>query len=570
MKKLTLLLGVAVTIASASAAAPTFRPLSGQTPETMTQTMLQNRQLLAAGRPDRSQRQQSNANRAPQKIATVIDPNDLPTRIIKDTPEGDYQLMDRSCHAYFVYQYYFADGDFSGSVVEMVTQENGNVYLSNPVEQDETRHWIKGKKNGDIITFNAMQPIDDTYADGVYYSADYVGIVDMTEEIDGESVTVNASLAENQVFQLKIGEDGTLTPVDPNLMLGTFYYDYLYSAWIWNDVANANIVIRPQTKKVLTLRDNAEYEEWTMICNGNAEPVLVAIVGNSVYIRDMSAYLGDVPFIGTIKGDKVVFDNGQYCGPVMNLMRYGYYSTVKASEKTVDGITETSYALTDSLVFNYDKDARVLTPVDSQTGFVSNFSDTALYYDEVWINPIFRMARHIVGTSPDTPVCTKFSDYHDYNVSCYLFTLEVPNVDVSSAPLETSNMYLEVTADDELYIFDSNKFVDLQEDTHLLPYDYSDGEMVYSKNTFHQILIPGDDIDVFKFRSVYINDAETTYSDYCVYGVNGVEEAIVDKEPISETYYSPAGVRIEQPGKGLYIKQTRYTDGSVSTEKVFK
>jgi hypothetical protein len=92
--------------------------------------------------------------------------------------------------------------------------------------------------------------------------------------------------------------------------------------------------------------------------------------------------------------------------------------------------------------------------------------------------------------------------------------------------------------------------------------------MVYCSNTYHEILIPGDDVGTFKFRSVYIADDETTYSDYCVYGVNGVEEAIVDKEPVSETYYNLAGVLVEHPSSGIYIKQTRYSDGSVSTEKV--
>jgi hypothetical protein len=148
----------------------------------------------------------------------------------------------------------------------------------------------------------------------------------------------------------------------------------------------------------------------------------------------------------------------------------------------------------------------------------------------------------------------------------------MPNVDVNNARIDTDKMYLEVTLDnDELYVWYPDEYTDLEEETVLLPYNYSE-DLVYVSGTLHEFCLAADDVSVFKFRSVYIDGDEELYSDYLVYKYddNAVASINSDKQVVSESYVDLAGVRVSTPGAGLYIKTVRYSDGTSANVKVLR
>lgn len=49
---------------------------------------------------------------------------------------------------------------------------------------------------------------------------------------------------------------------------------------------------------------------------------------------------------------------------------------------------------------------------------------------------------------------------------------------------------------------------------------------------------------------------------------SGIESAVADRIPVNEIFHTIDGVRISNPGNGIFIKTTTFSDGSVETEKV--
>jgi hypothetical protein len=509
--------------------------------------------------------------------ASSLNPSldDLSQELITERPEGDYALYNRSCHANYVYYYWQFDGDFAGSVVELVTQDDGTVYMSNPVDQYETQSWIVGKKEGNIITFQGMQAFDESY-DEEYYSAEFFAVVDVEEVYyeEYDYTYLDATLADDQTFQLQINEDGSLTPVKSDISVGAVYYDFDYEEWCWEYISNDNIVIVPQTKVVASAPADAVYEDWNMIVDGEATAVQIAFSDGLCYLKGFSKYAEDVPFVGAVSDGKIVFTSGQYAGPAMSVMRYASYWGI-TSEEVYDpdyDYTYTDYELADNVEFTYDAEAKVIKCVDASAGMLTNFDDNDMYYGEAWVNPLFNQAVHVAGAVPQTPIFDYFSDYHEYDYPYYIFDIYMPNVDVNNARIDTDKMYLEVTLDnDELYVWYPDEYTDLEEETVLLPYNYSE-DLVYVSGTLHEFCLAADDVSVFKFRSVYIDGDEELYSDYLVYKYddNAVASINSDKQVVSESYVDLAGVRVSTPGAGLYIKTVRYSDGTSANVKVLR
>ena len=206
----------------------------------------------------------------------------------------------------------------SGDVV--MVWDGDVVYMRNMISLYKTTNsWMKGTKNGNTISFATRQPVlFSTY----YYVTTSVSWAVLTETelkpveemetitytIDGNNITLNTPEGDKKYVIGIFWDDDRL---------GTGYCD-----------ENTALVFNPEydgaSYQMVDLPEGAVVEEWYFNAvahpqDGPAYPmkntkVNVALVGNEVYLQNISSNIPNAWVKGVIDGNSVSFANGQYLG----------------------------------------------------------------------------------------------------------------------------------------------------------------------------------------------------------------------------------------------------------------
>ncbi len=210
----------------------------------------------------------------------------------------------------------------SGTVT--IVEDGNNVYIKNPVTRYTQGSWVKGTKDGNVITIAAKQPLaySANYSTtlglrwGVITAAGSIQNVDdhaeaFTFTVDGNVLTLEGTQAYTQ------GSD--------SYFMGVFWDDDNSAA----GYGDAETVLTyddsyvPPSTELVVLPTGAQYEGWYMngvsnSSNGGTaiknQSVNVAFFDNDVYVQGISAAFPDAWVKGTIDGTTVKFDKFQYVG----------------------------------------------------------------------------------------------------------------------------------------------------------------------------------------------------------------------------------------------------------------
>ena len=136
---------------------------------------------------------------------------------------------------------------------------------------------------------------------------------------------------------------------------------------------------------LVTLPDGVEAEEYTLkithriyqgdnnsVENNKEFTTLVAFDGNDVYVSGLAYYFPKAYVKGTLSGDKVTFESGQFVGSD----QYG-------SEYLTSFIVEEDKGVIKPFVLNYDSETRALTFDNSTNLSETTQSNSGNFYDDV-------------------------------------------------------------------------------------------------------------------------------------------------------------------------------------------
>ena len=259
---------------------------------------------------------------APQVKMNAAEVND---EVIFEAPEGELSWLDRTCDGFVTIAYEATHGEILGSVVQMVDGEDGSVYLSHMASEYPVNTWTRFEREGNSLVMNGVQAIYVEY-DEDYDEELIVYLAPMKVEINENNVGTFV-VTDDCRYVLNIGEDGSLTSADPNMLLGVCVHtpdDTVEgnAVWIWKGFGDRDIKMVPANGEPVSLPEGIEVANWVMNDGYMNNFVQVAIDGDDFYVNGVDRSLPDAWIKGKIADGKVTFPSGQYLGADMEIYYY--------------------------------------------------------------------------------------------------------------------------------------------------------------------------------------------------------------------------------------------------------
>lgn len=488
-------------------------------------------------------------------------------------PEGEEVLYVRNCQAIAPLLWFLSDLSINGAVGSVVFAENNVVYLSPVVNNILGLGYVKGTLDeNNVITFQFPQFMgelqDGTRLD--MYCMDYLGLGD-----DGWSL--GAEISENQTYKMQIAEDGTITPLPEyeNTVIGWSpdgqefggYGDYGYK-------------FVPQTDEVVTPPAGATQVN-SIWGNGSVGYFGKMVVdGDDLYVQHMFPTMPESWVKCTKSGAGYKFASGQLLGVYDPKYSQKYWCYAYAADFEV--VNHPEYGET-PMVFLLDGMDLLPEGDDSYKSTTSIYStsrypigEELIVFDQDPGTAVLSPREEIeMLLTPKAPEIQNFSIFDmggGFMSASYAF-FNQPQYSVDGILIHPDNLYYEAYADGELITFTHEDYPAIPEGGWtMIPYTFSDGEDMINNNytswsDIHEFMIFAY-IKQIGIRSVCKVGDEVRYSEMAVASPEGVEGVAVDSEVISETLTNLSGVKVSNPGPGVYIRTTRHADGTVRSTKV--
>lgn len=502
----------------------------------------------------------------------ITDPSIQP---IHETPEGTLlNLLTRSAD---VVGYDFRNGSaFSlhdqDRIAQIVVADNGDIYLYNPISEWESNSWIKLEKaQGDTLVARFPQALfseggDTYYAFPLFYDATQKTYV--PKELDSDNY-----LAESKF----VYKDGVLRQID-DALIGQVMADYT-----WMDAGDSHLCVGPLTTPQNVLPQSAKDKLQTYILSydkGGSDPVSVVAKGTiddgKIYLENPLNTDGTQWIVGTLEGNKAVFETGQYLGPDSvkthhhEFFRSATFTRKDSTDAEGNHIYHYDFDETPSLAFTYQSEKDMYTTQEPLAFVVTAGSSVKGY-----VTPAFYPYQD-VATTPEDP---RFADFQAYNpdYGYGIFNFVLPTLDTNKKYLNPDNLYY------CFYLDDPNKpFVFTKEDYRYMPADsmdifpanYNDGfDMAPLDENVHQVYFYFADFDSLGVQSIYRGGGEEHRSNIVWISY---DKALGITNPQSEgnsatigtEYFDITGRKISRPVQGLVIRKDHRADGTVSVTKL--
>lgn len=501
-------------------------------------------------------------------------------QVIDQTPEGEMKIFQKSGF-YYAYNWLYGmlSGSLDGNVSRVVTSPDGSkMYIQNPVTYcyDSEENWIVGEVNGDEVTFTFPQLISHTvydYEDGeIEEYFDYALKLEFIEDDEEEGGWYYPT--EDQNYTFRILPDGSLEPTEPNMMIGqcSWFDNEDGGYWSWQATGDIITSMKEVNDVPIEVPAAVEMETWSLVSGISTRDVKIGVDGDKMYFAGSFSRLPEAAVVGTIEGDKVTFENSQYLGISWYYSSLVYFLTGHMEEQQdEDGSSYSQFVIDDSMTFDYDAEKKILSCPDGAF-LLSSLPDRVYYYSYV-------DAPYICVPDPDAkvtrllnPVISWFYDYDEEWDYYPEIIFNFPVVDADKQPLDKSKLYYQVIVDGEPYEFYDDEYELPEGDTMItdVPFGFNSYDF-YASGIEHDVVIYTIGFDTLGVRTLYKDNDETLYSDIVwVDEYSKVNETLSAKDTTAVRYYDLLGNAVSRPIKGIFIRQTTYTDGSVKAEKVVK
>ncbi len=498
--------------------------------------------------------------------------NDGTDEVITDTPQGELKLYDRKCMTYYVDWGSVYEEEIMGYASEIVYADDGKtVYWKNPFGSITTDSWLKGEKTSDnTIKFTLPQPIYKETYEGVtttYYA--YKLFLNESEDnyvIDptGTDTDVELTIKGDSLFQ---------NDTDGNSILGLSSIDGEWTGFGDYSTRLAEVKDSPVTPPSGLELGYYSFKYTDIYGCSQTAMVKAGFSGNDVYLTDLPSQ-GEGTFLkGTIADGKAVFKDRQYVGRHKGYNVVSYLMTVITKENIDEETGETYISMTPAntdLVFDYDETKKSF---GSDAEFVLNAGKNDVFYVEYYKAPELN-AVHDVAATPRDPEIYKWVKYDD-SVGAGYVIIYMYAEDTGGNALPSEKLYYNIYLDNDKFTFTTDTYKYIGEEMTDIPYDFTDKWDIGVDGIEHSVFFYRTDYEKLGVQLVYTGGGETSksnivYSDGTTSGIDSPAHSGGTHGTVKETVYTDiTGRRVSRPGKGVYIKIVKLSDGTVRTSKVF-
>lgn len=499
--------------------------------------------------------QNGKALQAPAKASEQAD-------IIYDQPEGTL------CHNWYGYKqgyynfwYSAFEGENDADADDFVVADDGTVYLKNPVSfYPACTSWIKGTKaEGDTIAFEFPQRVFEETVSGTHY---YYSIYRMVK--NGSDWAVDES---TQTVKFVFRND-SLFKAETESLMGLCSED----GSTWTSYGDYNVVVTKISESTVAPQNPAAAKEYKMAYTVDGESMEKVV---KLAIEDGNAYLGafasnqpDAWAKGRVEDGKIVFEGRTYLGVDESERCHTWFVPATITTVTLpNGYSYEDYVEAESLTFTYDAEK---DSIYSDGAFIVNIGKNAISAWEAFSTPTLTPYEEHAG-QPEKPVFDDYMAFTEENgYGGIRFTLS--NYSTDGYYLNPSKLFYRIYFDMKEYTFTPEEYVYLTEPMTDIPYSFSDDYDFRVDGDLHTVYYYRNDFETIGVAAFY-QGSDMVYPSTLVYlNVKNIGDGIdaVDADHgqiLSTTYTDLCGRTVSQPAHGLYIKTTKYADGTVRSTK---
>ncbi len=490
---------------------------------------------------------------------------EVPTPITT-VPEGRTVEYTKSGYSYSVANYDFLHTFVEGKTGSIIWTDNNEVYFKDFMLSYDSDFYIKGRVEGDEVIVDLPQTIACIESEyGTYWRI--LQLMEKTAEAETpEDFPSFNVVTENNRVVFKIDGD--------NLEMKDKTNDYILGLtdgsgdWVWT--GDYDVKWTPFYGEPLTPPETAEQETgWEIIASGNGRDITVAFDGNDFWMSGFSTYLPKSWVKGTIDGDKVTFESGQYLGQDSQFNHTDFF--VAATIEQIEG--EYMLVRADDIVFDYDKEAKTMS---SKGTIVVNSNNTDyIRYLEAYQQPIIRVKRtEVESYVPSNPIIIAWQNPDPIFDPLSSLTFEVPRTSDKDDLLDTSNLYYRIYInDDALYTFYPDEYSSLTAPTENIKWNFNDQVDFIADGTYHVVYFQAKAIERIGVQSLY-KDGDKEYTSEIVYDkpaeVIPFVESIENTGAVATEMFDLQGRKVANPDNGIYIIREYRPDGTTSARKVVR
>ena len=505
----------------------------------------------------------------PAVISSVIPVDKITSdRILKSAeneitdPVGKTTIYSRSSIAIAPFDENPLETEDYGFAGEIVAGDNGDVYIKNPFSQLPTGTYLKGTIADDVISVSLPQNFASLEDEGEVYEL-YAYLLDFSD--DRSSMVP----VENQTLTF-VKED------DSWVMTGTAILGLTLEDAKWQGFGELDMRFDPIDAVAATLPENAEVSDWVVISNGAGHNVKLAFDGDKCYLMDlMQTESGTLaPIAGTKTKTGLVFPSGQYLGvnEDNSYLTYFYAGKVERVYDSVNNVYVTNFLQEDNLTFTLNADGSYSCDRSALFTPFTDLTHEYFWYMDLCETPVLRK-NNVTDFTPADPSITAYRFYDSLFFGYVSF--DIPMLNVDGMLLDTKKLYYNIYINDSKFTLYPDEYHMLTEEITDIPYDFTDahdglmGDITID-GSLHTFILFSEGIDNIGIQSFYVGDDDKVYYSKLVNNsVAGIDTAdMVDCPVLEETYTDLAGRKVAVPGRGVYIKTTRYADGTVKSEKI--
>lgn len=481
--------------------------------------------------------------------------------IVSKQPVGEVRTMMRTGLAY----YYNQNGNYigytsqGGMPLRMVYADDNVVWMLNPVSYCAEDKWVRGRlsDDGQKITVPLGQQLYYETGEGWGYATAI-----LRYNAQKQSYDIDENIAE-VTFTID-GDRITLDGCDQQTIYGIIYTD----DYTWAGYGDFDTFYIPAPTEHTTIPEEAEAGLWSISYtdfNGNYGGRLLtgAVVGDKFYLCDFTDKDHDGAIVGTIDGDKVTFQSGQYIGNGA-----GYYSFFDAGKRIEvynreDDQWYYDFDYAPSITLAYDAERQTLTADEGTSMLIdAGRGEFAVSYVVVMDQP-FISAYTERPAVPEDPAILMFDDTYFRDEGYCSMNMQIRPFDVDGNVIRLDRLYYRLfvksQGEVEPFFFDADDYQNLDESLEMIPYTFSDDFDFGRGGSFVFLYAPAtDDIGV---QVVNLSGEEERHSNIVWY-IAGVEEGTnstairqLMNDETTLPLYNLQGLRIDQPHPGQIVIQ---------------
>lgn len=515
----------------------------------------------------------------PALAALALAPHAASADAITETPAGTLQYFSRSGMSVYAVngRTYWEQRD--NVAIEVVTGEDGDVYIKNIVGQlfdPDAPVWVKGTRQGDIVTMQLPQVAyvqtedDGTLTEGTLY------VLNNTLEASTPSLPTRA---DNQTVTFSVAADGTWTQQGDEI-LGIYLVEAEAEGHNgFQGFGEYRSVLEPVIYLPKTAPEGVEWEDWSLTYTDGGHRVQVARPADgNIYVRGL---FDDVPegiaVADTQQPGMAYFQ----CPQMLGVSKWGReFNHLFGARRVAQWNDEFNcndyrYNVGSYVTLHYDQTGDALTG-DEQTAMVTSCTapePSPTLSSALGDIRIFRQEDYGQAARPCNPVIHRYEAFPESEWQWGMggFDFTTPRLDTKGGLLDPDYQYWSVYIDDEdgkLWL-DTADYFALNEATDQVPATFTDGSMgdfAMPTPIRHMFYLYVTGFDRIGVQQIYEAGGETHVSDIVwreadgsittqpiedEVGIEAVGQRADDAEAV---YYDLTGRRVGRPQGGVYIK----------------